>query len=68
MNTYKLTFDNGAKLQTTTKNLDQAHTKIIAYINKNNLNSCVIVCPNSIVRTVVKNGNWHHTHNGFIFN
>lgn len=68
MYTYKLMFDNGAKFQTTCENLDKAHTKIVSYINKNNLNNCIITCPNGITRSVTKSGNFHWKHNGFSFN
>jgi hypothetical protein len=68
MNTYKLTFDNGAKFQVTTENLDQAHSKIIPYMEKNELTKCVITCPNGAIRTVQKTGNWHWNHNGYTFN
>ncbi len=64
---YKLEFDNGTKFKSTTKNLDQTHKKIVDYINKNNLKSCIITCPNGVVRRVRKTGEWHHNHNGFSF-
>lgn len=67
MPTYKLQFDNGAKFQTTSKNLTEAHTKIVRYVNNNNLHTCTITCPNGVVRRVCKTGKWHPIHNGFIF-
>ena len=67
MYTYKLTFNNGDKFQTTTENLDQAHSKIVSYINKNNLTECIINCPNGIIRRVRKTGEFHWNHNNFAF-
>jgi hypothetical protein len=67
MKTYKLTFDNGAKFQATTENLDQAHTKIVKYINDNKLTQCIIICPNGVTRRVRKTGGYHWNHNGFAF-
>lgn len=68
MYTYKLKFNNGKKFSTTTENLDQAHTKIVDYMKNNNLNECLILCPNGVTRQVINNGNWHWNHNGFSFN
>jgi hypothetical protein len=68
MNTYKLRFNNGAKFQTTCKTLDKAQAKVVSYINKNDLTSCSIICPNGIIKTVNKTGAWHWNHNGFTFN
>lgn len=67
MYTYKLTFNNGDKFKLTAKNLDEAHTKIVNYINKNNLTKCLINCPNGIIRRVVKTGQHHWNHPNFLF-
>ena len=66
--TYKLTFDNGQKFKLTAENLDEAHVKIVNYINKNNLNECIILTPNNKIRAVRKTGEYHWNHNGFSFN
>jgi hypothetical protein len=67
MNTYKLEFNNGKKFISKTENLDQTHTKIVKYINENDLKECTILCPNRIVRRVRKTGSQHWNHNGFEF-
>ena len=65
--TYKLTFDNGQKFKLTSENLDEAYVKIINYIDKNNLKSCIIYTPNNTMRKVIKTGEYHWNHNGFTF-
>jgi hypothetical protein len=67
MFTYKLTFDNGAKFISKGKNLDVVHTKIVNYIEKNNLKECIILCPNNVTRRVRKTGSYHWNHNGYSF-
>jgi hypothetical protein len=67
MNTYILKFDNGKQFKSSTKNLDQTHSKIVSYINKNNLKSCIITCPNGTIRRVRKTGEYHWNHNEFAF-
>ncbi len=67
MYSYKLTFNNGKKFTSTTENLDQTHSKIVSYINSNDLKECIILCPNGVTRRVTKTGNWHWNHNGLSF-
>jgi hypothetical protein len=67
MYTYKLTFDNGKRFNSTTENLDQTHTKIVKHINENNLKECTILCPNGVICRVRKTGSFHWNHNGFQF-
>jgi Pyruvate/2-oxoacid:ferredoxin oxidoreductase delta subunit len=67
MYTYKLKFDNGKKFTSRTENLDQTHTKIVKYINKNDLKECTIICPNGAIRRVRKTGEVHWNHSGFQF-
>jgi NAD-dependent dihydropyrimidine dehydrogenase PreA subunit len=65
--TYRLTFDNGQKFQTTTSSLDEAHAKIVKHMTKHNLNECLIACPNGTIRRVKKTGESHWNHPGFSF-
>ena len=67
MYTYRVTFDNGEKFKSTSKNLDQTHEKIINYIEKNDLKECKILCPNGVIRRVRKTGQHHWKHNGYSF-
>jgi hypothetical protein len=67
MFTYKMTFNNGKKIQTITKNLDQAHLQIVNYMTKNDLFECIILCENGNIKRVRKNGEYHWNHNGFSF-
>jgi hypothetical protein len=67
MYTYKLEFENGKKMITKAEKLDDAHVKIIGYMEKENLFKCIIKCPNGIIRRVMKTGEWHWNHNGYSF-
>ena len=64
---YKLTFDNGKKFKLTAENLDVAHSKIVNYINSNDLKECIIICSNGSIRRVIKTGERHWNHDGFSF-
>ena len=64
---YKLTFDNGKKFKLMAENLDVAHSKIVNYINMNNLRDCIIICSNGSIRRVTKTGEHHWNHDGFSF-
>jgi hypothetical protein len=68
MNIYKLTFNDGTRFQSTTETLSQTQSKVVSYINKNNLINCVITCLNGQQGSVAKTGQWHPIHNGFLFN
>ena len=65
--TYKLKFNNDQKFKLTAENLDEAYVKIINYINKKNLKSCIIFTPNNKMRKVIKTGEYHWNHDGFTF-
>ena len=67
MGTYKIEFNNGKKFKLVANNLDETHTKVVNYINNNNLVQCMIMCPNGVVRRVRKTGSQHWNHNGFEF-
>jgi hypothetical protein len=67
MFTYKLQFDNGARFQTTSKNMTETEAKVVKYIQKNpELTECLITCQGKTI-LVKKTGAWHPIHNGFIF-
>lgn len=67
MYTYKLKFNDGKKFVSTTKNLDETYSKIVNHINKNNLESCFVTCPNGKITKATKTGEYHWNHNGFRF-
>jgi hypothetical protein len=65
---YKLKFNNGKKLLLKSVSLTKAHKKIVSYMIAKELTDCLITCPNGVVRSVKKTGNFHPVHNGFLFN